>query len=74
MYKNIPQRLIYFLLLIFMLSTCTLDGNPDRKNSNSEWKNLFDGSSLDGWQQLGSSAQYHAENGVIVGKIINGVK
>ena len=67
MYKNIPQRLIYFLLLIFMLSTCTLDGNPDRKNSNSEWKNLFDGSSLDGWQQLGSSAQYHAENGVIVG-------
>ena len=67
MYKNIPQRLIYFLLLIFMLSTCTLDGNPVRKNSNSEWKNLFDGSSLDGWQQLGSSAQYHAENGVIVG-------
>tara|TARA_B110000240_G_scaffold197142_1_gene251386 strand:- start:121 stop:1569 length:1449 start_codon:yes stop_codon:yes gene_type:complete len=66
-YKNIPQRLIYFLLLIFMLSTCTLDGNPDRKNSNSEWKNLFDGSSLDGWQQLGSIAQYHAENGVIVG-------
>lgn len=67
MYKNIPQRLIYFLLLVFTLSTCTLDGNPDRKNSNSEWKNLFDGSSLDGWHQLGSDAQYDAENGVIVG-------
>jgi hypothetical protein len=67
MYKNIPRRLIYFLLLIFLLSSCTLDGNPYRKNSNSEWKNLFDGSSLDGWHHLGSDAQYHVENGVIVG-------
>jgi len=65
--KNIPQRLIYFLILVFMLTACTVDQNPDHKNSNSEWKNLFDGSSLDGWHQPASDGQYYAENGVIVG-------
>ena len=72
MYKNIPAHLIYILLLVFMLSTCTVDQNSDHKNSNSEWKNLFDGSSLDGWHQLGGDSQYHAENGVIVGTAITG--
>ena len=66
MCKNIPQRLIYFLILVFMLTACTVDQNPDYKNSNSEWKSLFDGSSLDGWHQLGSDAQYYVENGMIV--------
>ena len=66
MYKNTPQRLIYFLLLFFMLSACNVDRKSDYKNSNSEWKSLFDGFSLDGWHQLGSDAQYYVENGMIV--------
>lgn len=67
MYKNISQRLICFLLPIFFLSACSVDKKPYYEISNSEWKYLFDGSSLDGWHQLGSNAQYYAENGVIVG-------
>jgi len=49
-----------------MLSAFTVDQNSDHKNSNSGWKNLFDGSSLDDWYQLGNDAQYHVENGAIV--------
>jgi hypothetical protein len=64
--KNRPQRLLYSLYLIVMLSACTEDQNSDRKNSNSGWKNLFDGSSLDDWYQLGNDAQYHVKNGAIV--------
>ena len=70
MSKNIPQRLLYSLYLVVMLSACTVDQNSDHKNSNSGWKNLFDGSSLDDWYQLGNDAQYRVENGAIVAQNI----
>ncbi|NOX67367.1 MAG: DUF1080 domain-containing protein [Chlorobi bacterium] len=32
-----------------------------------EWENLFDGKTLDGWEQKGGEAQYKVEDGMIVG-------
>ncbi len=32
-----------------------------------EWKPLFDGKSLDGWEQKGGAARYHVEDGQVVG-------
>jgi len=33
----------------------------------AEWKNLFDGSGLDGWKQLGGEAKYELEGDQVVG-------
>jgi hypothetical protein len=32
-----------------------------------EWRDLFDGESLEGWRQLGGAAEYSVEDGAIVG-------
>jgi len=34
---------------------------------NMEWEYLFDGKTLDGWEQRGGEAQYKVEDGMIVG-------
>jgi hypothetical protein len=34
------------------------------------WVELFDGKTLEGWQQLGGKARYSIENGAIVGKTV----
>ena len=37
------------------------------EKGEGEWKPLFDGKSLDGWEQHGGKAVYRAEGGTIVG-------
>ncbi|MBR9802162.1 DUF1080 domain-containing protein [bacterium] len=37
-----------------------------------EWKNLFDGQSLEGWTQKNGTASYRVEDGAIVGKTNEG--
>ena len=35
--------------------------------TNSDWKLLFDGKTMDGWKKLGGDATYHIEDDMIVG-------
>ena len=32
-----------------------------------DWKRLFDGKTLDGWEQKGGAAKYRAQNGELIG-------
>ena len=36
----------------------------------AKWTKLFDGKTLQGWKQLGGSAKYSVENGVIAGATV----
>jgi hypothetical protein len=38
--------------------------------SGEEWKELFDGKTLDGWVQRGGQAKYRVEDGVILGQSV----
>lgn len=40
--------------------------------ANEAWVDLFDGTSLDGWEQKNGSAQYSVEEGAIVGTTVPG--
>ena len=52
----------YLVLIIIFLSVNVLPGQDGK-----EWKYLFDGETLDGWVQLGGTAKFEVEDGVIVG-------
>lgn len=41
-------------------------------SQNSNWQNLFDGKTLNGWKQMTGSAPYAVENGQIVGTTVPG--
>lgn len=51
---------------IFLLVTLSISGN----RLNGEWQSLFDGKSLEGWEQKGGKAKYSVENGMIVGESV----
>jgi hypothetical protein len=55
------SRPILSLLSIFALVLLTAPLAAD------EWKPLFDGKSLDGWEQKGGEAKYRVEDGQVVG-------
>lgn len=40
--------------------------------AESEWANLFNGKNLDGWERHSGQADFVVEDGVIVGKTVNG--
>lgn len=52
------------LTIIFMAWTTS--------SHSGEWKDLFDGKTLDGWRQINGTATYRVEDGAIVGKTSEG--
>lgn len=52
--------------ILFILSIPVFSGN----RLNSEWEMLFDGKSLDGWEQRGGQAKYEVKDGCIVGTTV----
>ncbi|NQD72140.1 DUF1080 domain-containing protein [Sphingobacterium shayense] len=42
------------------------------QTSDANWKNLFNGKTLDGWKAVGGKAPYTIEDGVIVGRMTKG--
>jgi len=54
------KKIAFFL---FLAVSFLIAGNK----LNMEWENLFDGKTLDGWEQKGGEAQYKVEDGMIVG-------
>ena len=55
--------------LLFNVGTTELFA-ADAKSDGSGWLPLFDGKSLDGWAQRGGKAQYHIEDGVLIGSCV----
>ena len=53
--------------LVGILLTVMLAGSIQA----AEWKNLFNGSDLDGWKQLGGDATYKVEVCSITGKVVH---
>ena len=47
------------LLLIAMVATISLNAQ--------EWVELFNGKNLKGWEKLDGAAEYHVENGELIG-------
>lgn len=61
------KRLRYFTVSLALILPGVITGAAD-----SEWQELFDGKSLDGWSVHSGSAEYRVEDGVIVGKTAEG--
>jgi len=66
--NNISSKLISFVAAVLILSA-VVSLNAGEK---AAWKPLFDGKSLDGWQTRGGVANYHVEDGAIVGTTVKG--
>ena len=47
------------LILIMMVVAITVNAQ--------EWEDLFNGKNLKGWEKLDGSAEYHVENGEVIG-------
>ncbi|VAX23176.1 Putative secreted glycosyl hydrolase [hydrothermal vent metagenome] len=54
------KKVTFFL---FFAASFLIAGNK----LNMEWEYLFDGKTLDGWEQRGGEAQYKVEDGMIIG-------
>jgi len=51
-----------FLVVALLSSYCAIAAEP--------WKDLFDGKTLNGWEQKGGQAKYTVEDGQIVGRTV----
>jgi hypothetical protein len=53
------------LLVVVMASVA-----PAAAKDQGEWRSLFDGKNLDGWEKHGGKAKYHVEDGTVVGRSV----
>jgi len=51
---------------IILSVTLSISGN----RLNGKWQSLFDGKTLEGWEQKGGNAKYYVEDGIIVGESV----
>lgn len=65
-------KLLANKLSIIGLSALVLSTNVSCGQSSSEWRELFDGQSLQGWKAVGGEAPYDIEDGAIVGTMVKG--
>ncbi|XOV94810.1 MAG: family 16 glycoside hydrolase [Bacteroidota bacterium] len=67
---------LVFSLLYLAGCSSTPNNNSQKQNEDlapsSEWVELFDGNSLDGWEQKNGTASYKVLNGTIVGTTAEG--
>lgn len=59
---------IFSLLICLVLITFTLQNVNAQEDK--DWKKLFNGKNLRGWEQKGGNADYHVEDGMIVGTAV----
>ena len=53
------HKVLFLTAITFMLASCTQEG--------PNWKSLFNGENLDGWEKLNGTAEYIIEDNTIVG-------
>jgi hypothetical protein len=56
----------------FLLLTSVSPGLAEEKSSTEGFSLLFDGRTLDGWEQHSGKAEYRVEDGAIIGKTVVG--
>jgi len=67
------KKLVLTLLLSFVLfSGCQLWLEKKEGTEAEGWRYLFDGKTLNGWQQVNGSAKYEVKEGAIVGTTAKG--
>lgn len=60
-------------LALLLLTSITLSSNSSCESANKEqWRDLFDGKTLNGWKSVGGKAPYTVEDGAIVGTMVKG--
>ncbi|MCM4168798.1 hypothetical protein KCTC52924_02491 [Arenibacter antarcticus] len=55
------------LLLSLLITSCS-----ESKKDNTPWTSLFDGTTLNGWNQKGGEANYTVKDGAIIGTTVHG--
>jgi 3-keto-disaccharide hydrolase len=55
---------------IFLLATLVVFYSYLHSQTTGKWINLFDGKTLNGWKRGAGNAEYHVENGAIVGTTV----
>ena len=71
-YKEKFMRIGATIAICGGLAILLLGASPLFAEETSEWLDLFDGKTLDGWQQLNGTAKYEVRDGMIVGTTVPG--
>ena len=58
------------VILLIVDASCESTGAKISAGKQGEWKPLFDGKSLDGWEVKGGFAKYNVDGGMIVGTTV----
>ena len=69
---NTKSKILSSNILKFIFSLLLTLGCATNKIDNPPWELLFDGKSLEGWNQVGGEAQYEVKDGMIVGTSVHG--
>lgn len=71
LFKNLPSRRLVAACAVTLASGCLMTANADESTGKSgEWKQLFNGRDLDGWQHVGPG-KIVVENGAL--KTVDGM-
>lgn len=62
------------LYLVAIVLVCVSRAESAEQQDGPEWKSLFDGKTLDGWEVVDGEGKFFAKNGAIVGETEAGVK
>lgn len=63
----IKNKFKIIISLLFFTALLVIDSQAQ---GDKEWKNLFNGKNLKGWEQKGGQAVYHVEDGVLLGTTV----
>jgi hypothetical protein len=66
--RRTTLTLALFISAVFVAYATSAPGEEGEKEAN--WRELFDGKTLEGWKQRGGKAEYRVEDGEIVGSSV----
>lgn len=72
--KGQSKRRHAIITTLRALTILILGASSAMAGEKTEWQDLFDGKTLNGWQQLNSTAKYEVRDGMIVGTTVTGSK
>jgi hypothetical protein len=56
------KKIVFFLVSVFLSITSI--------NAQNNWKNIFNGKDLTGWEQFNGAAKYYVQDGILVGETV----
>ena len=66
------SRSLLWPLCLALLASPALAADDDSKPGDEGWVSLFDGKTLDGWEQRNGTAKYEVKDGAILGSTVAG--